>query len=231
MLRCLVVDDEARARRTLTGLIDEFCPGAEVVGAAASVDEALAAIAELHPELVFLDVSMPGRNGFAVAERPELADVAFVFVTAHADYAVQAFRVEAVDYLLKPVDVELLRGAIDRAADRVGQRQPVSRASLIVYANNQRTVVPLREIEYLEAEGSYTYVVTADQRLLVSRRLGDVGEGLEAQGFFRAHRSFLVNLACVKAVGPASKPCIVTQSGAEVALSRYRRGALMEVLG
>ena len=230
MLKCLVVDDERRARRTLTGLIDEFCPGAEVVGAAASVEQALAAIAELRPEVVFLDVSMPGRSGFAVAERPELADLAFVFVTAHADYAVEAFRVDAVDYLLKPVDVGLLRGALDRAAERVGQRRPESRASLIVYANNQRLVVPLREIEYLEAEGSYTYVVTAAERLLVSRRLGDVGEGLEAQGFFRAHRSFLINVANVKAVGPASKPCIVMQSGAEVALSRYRRGALMDLL-
>ena len=231
MLKCLVVDDEARARRTLTGLIDEFCPGAEVVGAAASVDKALVAIGELSPDVVFLDVSMPGRSGFAVAERPELADLAFVFVTAHADYAVQAFRVDAVDYLLKPVDVELLRRALERAAERVGQRQPASRASLVVYANSQRLVVPLAEIEYLQAEGSYTYVVTAGERHLVSRRIGDVGDGLERRGFFRAHRSYLVNLANVKAVGPASKPCIVMQSGAEVGLSRYRRGELMALLG
>ena len=230
-LRALVIDDEARARRALSAMLTDFCDGVEVVGAAGSVDEALAFLKREPADVLFLDVSMPEQDGFALAERPELAGQPIVFVTAHADFAPQAFRVQALDYLLKPVNVGELREAVERVRRARDGASAADRASLRLFVDGKHLLVPLSTILYLEADGSYTNVVTADARHFVSKGLRELAERLEGKGFYRSHRSYLLNLQYVRSVGAAAKGTVTMTDGTEAPVSRYRRSELMALLG
>ena len=230
-MTALLVDDEARARRTLAALLEEFCEDVEVCAMAGSVSSALEAIAKQRPDVVFLDIHMPGQSGFALAEAPELADLPIVFTTAHADHAVRAFRVRAVDYLLKPIDVQQLRQALTRVRELIGDGvESAARRQLIFYAGGQQQIVALDDVDYLMADGSYTYVVTGERKHLVARPLGDFTPNLEAAGFFRVHRSYLVNIAKVTSVGPSTAPNCTLRGERTVPVSRYRRNELLEAL-
>ena len=229
-LSALIIDDEERARRSLAALLDQFCDGVEVIGLAASVTEGLAALSDHPADVVFLDVSMPERDGFALAARPELADQAIVFVTAHADYALEAFRVNAVDYLLKPVNVEQLRASLERVRHLRGDEQAGRRPTLRFYAKGEHRVLPLSDILYLEADGAYTYIQTDTQRHMVSKGLKELSEGLVARRFFRTHRSYLVNLDHVAQVRSLADGSLLLDTGREVPLSRYRRAELLRVV-
>jgi len=208
-------------------MIGEFCPHTEVVGAVGSVQAAMDMLNSKQVDVVLLDVSMPEQDGFALAEHPAFADQPIIFVTAHAEYAVAAFRVKAIDYLLKPVNVAELRASLNRVRDLLADNPNQNRSALRFYANGEHHLVSLAEILYLEADGSYTYVVTSAHRYMVSRGLKDLGAGLEGKGFFRTHRSYLVNLQHVQRIGTAT---IHLSADLELPLSRYRRVALLEVV-
>jgi len=226
-LSVLIVDDEARARRTLSAMINDFCEHAEVVDAVGSVQDAIEVLNSRDADVVLLDVSMPEQDGFVLAEHPAFADQPIVFVTAHAEHAVAAFRVNAVDYLLKPVNIVELQAALNRVRDRLADRPAQLKSALRFYAKGEHHLVSLAEVLYLQADGSYTYVVTADQRYMVSKGLKELGIGLEGKGFFRTHRSYLVNLQHVQRVGQTT---IHLTEEMELPLSRYRRTALLEVV-
>ena len=229
-LRALVIDDEARARRALSAMLTEFCKGVQVAGAVGSVDEAVAFLRDERADVLFLDVSMPEKDGFALAELPEMAGHPIVFVTAHADFAPQAFRVNAVDYLLKPVNVTELREAVTRVRRLVAEAPPTDRASLRLFIDGEHQLVPIGDILYLEADGSYTYVVTLAAKHLVSKGLKELSERLAGKGFFRTHRSVLVQLRHVKSIGTLAAGVVTMCNGEETPLSRYRRAELMRSL-
>lgn len=231
-LTALLLDDESRARRSLRTLLEEFCADVTVVAAVGSVAEAVEYLAAHRVDVVFLDVSMPEEDGFALAKRPEFADLNVVFVTAHADFALEAFRVNAVDYLLKPVNIEDLRTAVARVRKKLGEAggAGVDEASLRIFANGAHQLIPIDSIDYLEADGSYTYVVAGGTRHMVSRRLKAFEEQLGARRFFRTHRSYLVNLSRIASVGALASGTVTLTDGTVVPLSRYRRGGLLAVV-
>ena len=202
-VRALIVDDEAPARSELRYLLQAH-PDVEVVGEAASAAEAIALTRELPYDVVFLDVEMPGASGLETAphihERRE--PPAIVFVTAHAEYAVDAFAVEAFDYLLKPVDPDRLSRVVERLHERSHENAvPVDKVPVV--AGSGTELLDPDQIHYAHAEGDYSRVHTYDRAYLCTASLGELEERLGVR-FARIHRSYLVNLAKVAAVRRAS---------------------------
>jgi len=202
-VRALIVDDEAPARSELRYLLQAH-PDVEVVGEAASAAEAIALTRELPYDVVFLDVEMPGASGLETAphihERRE--PPAIVFVTAHAEYAVDAFAVEAFDYLFKPVDPDRLSRVVERLHERSHENAvPVDKVPVV--AGSGTELLDPDQIHYAHAEGDYSRVHTYDRAYLCTASLGELEERLGGR-FARIHRSYLVNLAKVAAVRRAS---------------------------
>lgn len=202
-IRALIVDDEPPARSELRYLLSAH-PEVEIVGEAATAEEALALAASVPFDAIFLDVEMPGLSGLDAARlirgrsrRPDL-----VFVTAHDRYAVDAFAVEATDYLLKPVDPERLASVVGRLGKRArsASRGP---GKLPVVSAGKTALVDYDAVHYVQADGDYSRIHTFDRSYLCTSSLGEVEEILPASRFLRIHRSHLVNLAKVASVSRA----------------------------
>jgi two-component system response regulator LytT len=203
VIRALLVDDEAPARSELRYLLAAH-PEVQVVGEAASAPEALELARDLHYDVVFLDVEMPGLTGLQAAplvhERRD--PPAIVFVTAHAEYAVDAFAVEAFDYLLKPVDPDRLARVVERLRERTMESAaPVEKIPVV--AGGGTELLDFDQIHYAQADGDYSRIHTYDRAYLSTASLGELAERLPT-GFARIHRSYIVNLAKVAAVRRAS---------------------------
>jgi two-component system, LytTR family, response regulator LytT len=200
VIRALVVDDEAPARSELRHLLAAE-PDVVVVGEAAGVDEAVRSVDAHRPDVVFLDIELPGATGLEAAPlvRERRDPPAVVFVTAHARYAVDAFAVEAFDYVLKPVDPDRLARVVARLRERASpQARPVERLPVVAAGGTQ--LLDVDEVHYISADGDYSRVHTYDRSLLCTTSLRDLERRLPADRFARVHRSHLVNLAKVAAV-------------------------------
>ena len=235
MIRALVVDDEAPARGELRYLLAAH-PEVEVVGEAATAHEALELAASVRYDVVFLDIEMPGMTGLEAArlvldrrERP-----AVVFVTAHERYAVDAFSVEAFDYLVKPVEPERLARVTERLAQaRRSQAPPVEKVA-VVSAGGAKTLLDYDAIHWIEADGDYSRVHTYDRSYLATSSLRKLEELLPSARFARIHRSHLVNLAKVAAVRRAGpdriRLALDDEQGTELDVARRQTRALRERL-
>jgi len=198
-LRALIVDDEAPARSELRYLLAAQ-PDVEVVGEAATAREAVELAQGVRYDVVFLDVELPGATGLEAAPlvRERREPPAVVFVTAHAEYAVEAFAVEAFDYLLKPVDPERLARVVDRLRERT--RETAGSVEKVPVVGGGRTeLLDHDQIHFVQAEGDYSRVHTYDRSYLSTASLGELQERLGPR-FARIHRSYLVNLAKVVGV-------------------------------
>ena len=199
-LRALLVDDEAPARSELRYLLGAH-PEVEVVGEAASAAEALRLAAAVEYDVVFLDVEMPGLTGLEAARlvRERAGAPELVFVTAHERYAVDAFAVEAFDYLLKPVDPERLARVVERLQERSREdARPVQKIP-VVAGGGGTELIDYDAIHFVQADGDYSRVHTYDRAYLCTHSLGELEDTLPS-GFARIHRSYLVNLSKVSAV-------------------------------
>jgi len=234
-VRALIVDDEAPARaklrRMLAGYLD-----VDVVGEAADGAAALELIAQLAPDVVFLDMQMPEVGGLDVAASLPDGGPALVFVSAHDRYALQAFDTHAVDYLLKPVEPERLERAMQRlraagvsAAPRAPSAAPP--AHLLIAERGRVQLVRCADIEWLGAADNYVDIHLADRALLLRRTLESLLKDL-GPAFVRTHRGAAVALAHVREVQPRGKgdATVVMASGAEVPCSRQHRATLRERL-
>ena len=196
-MKVVIVDDEAPARSELRHLLGAHA-GVEVVGEAASAAEAAEVAAGC--DAVFLDIELAGASGIDAARilRGETGPPAVVFVTAHVEYAVDAFAVEAFDYLLKPVDPERLARVVARLAERwPAGREP---RKIPVVAGGRTELIDQEQVRYVQAEGDYSRVHTYDRSYLSTASLRELEAALPPERFVRIHRSYLVNLACVASV-------------------------------
>jgi two-component system, LytTR family, response regulator len=216
-LRVLVVDDEAPARRKLRRMLAD-AGGVEVVGEAEDGPAAVRAIQSLRPDLVLLDIRMPGLDGFGVvAEVGPARMPPVVFVTAYDDFAVKAFEVQALDYLLKPATAERLRVVLDRARERLGAGQAAQGLSarldallarlpsptpflqrLLVEHNGRAQLVPVEQVDRIEAARNYVHLHVAGARLPLRQTLSALAERLDPAQFLRISRSEIVRLDAVK---------------------------------
>ena len=244
MLRTLVVDDEKLARDRLCGFLRGI-EDVEIVGEAANGPEAVALIEDRRPDLVLLDVQMPGMDGFGVlrqlTHRP-----AVVFATAYDDYAIKAFEVQAADYLLKPISRDRLREAVRRIRDRrartvadaeiqqamraLQQREKRYAAQLTVQKGRQILLLATSDVYWFEVEYRLVYAHTAGERFMSNYTLKDLETRLDPEVFFRAHKSRLVNLHRVKAIVPwfggRYKLVMRNPAASEVELSRAQARVL-----
>jgi DNA-binding LytR/AlgR family response regulator len=202
--RALIVDDEAPARSELRYLLSAH-PEIEIVGEAATAKDALALAATKPFDVIFLDVEMPGLSGLDAArlirDRAQRPD--FVFVTAHDRYAVDAFAVEATDYLLKPIDPDGLERVIGRLGKRAAALAPTP-GKLPVVSAGKTALIDYEAVHYVQADGDYSRIYTYDRAYLCTSPLREVEALLPSARFLRIHRSFLVNLAKVASVSRLS---------------------------
>lgn len=228
-VRVLVVDDEPLGR---AGVLDLLASDPEivVVGESASATEALAAYRAEHPDLVFLDIQMPGVSGIELAARlQKLGSPVVVFVTAYDQHALSAFDVRAVDYVLKPLDEARFRETLAHAKQRVREQRPSPWLTRLAVPDRERTVfVPVEQVVWFEAAASYIKVHVAGGMHLVRERMDTLEQQLDPARFFRAHRSAIVNLDRIREVQPYfhGAHLLIMANGAQVRLSRRRRDAL-----
>jgi len=246
-LKVFIVDDEYQSRNLLSKLLMEHFPGIIVAGQASNVAEGIAGIGEFEPGLVFLDIEMNGETGFDLLRKIEKRNFKIIFVTAHDAYALKAFRFNAVDYLLKPIVLEELKEAVEKVIHQLPEKRITSDAQLENLAQsiqnpkkvNDKIAVPtsdgfvlvsLHEIVYCRANGNYTeFHLTNNKQLLSSYTLKQYHELLVEQNFFRAHRSFLINLSHVKMYRRGEGGTIIMNDGSEIELSRQNKEAFFQL--
>jgi two-component system LytT family response regulator len=243
VIRALVVDDEALARRGIRVRLERF-GDVQIVGECASGGEAVTAIRDLAPDLVFLDVQMPGLGGFDVVETVGVEQMPpVVFVTAYDAHALRAFDVHALDYLLKPIDDERFDTAVERARRRIGEREAMGRqlaaalgevrARRILIKDRGRVVI-LNEgdVDWVEAEGDYVRVHAGGRGHLLRETMAGMEERLDPTSFARIHRSTIVNVSRIRELKPLPNRefTVVLKNGTQLRLSRSYRDALKNYL-
>ena len=223
-MKAMIIDDEPLARRELGRLLLEF-PWVEIVGEAGQVMEAAEKIEALTPELLFLDIQMPGGSGFDLLARLDhLPQV--IFTTAHSEHAVRAFEVNALDYLLKPVEPERLAAALTRIKHGSGTQAPFAGApleQLFVRDGPRCWFIPLREVRLLTADGNYVRLLWGKLQPLLGRPLTLLEQRLDPKRFFRANRSQIINLDFIESVEVGVNGRLHVQlrdGGPEVEISR-----------
>ncbi|HEY9007537.1 LytR/AlgR family response regulator transcription factor [Ohtaekwangia sp.] len=208
-MRALIVDDERLARKELMKLLEDH-PMIEVVGEAANADEATQLVNDLNPDLLFLDIQMPGKTGFQLLE--ELDGVPLVvFTTAYDEFALKAFEVNALDYLLKPIQPERLAETVSKLAEKeraktVAMRGPEKKLGLndqvFVKDGDRCWFVSLSNVRLFESDGNYIKVYFDANRPMIHKSLNALDEKLDERAFFRASRKHIVNLSWVEGIEP-----------------------------
>jgi len=243
--KALIVDDEELARKLLREMLASH-PEIEIVGECGNGMEAVKAVAEHEPELLFLDVQMPKLSGFDVLELVDPAGLAVIFVTAFDQYAMKAFDVHAVDYLLKPYSKERFEAALERAKSEKAEKAPDAAAlaatarpagqfleRIVVKDGTKVTLVPTAKLDYVEALDDYVSLATEGKKLLKQQTISSLEAALDPAVFVRIHRSFVVNFERVSRIEPYGKESKVAVLGNGVKLPVSRAGyeRLRKVMG
>lgn len=222
-MKAMIIDDEPPARRELRRLLTGF-PSVEIVGEAGNIDQAAEMVETLTPELLFLDIQMPGGSGFDLLTR--LEDVPqVIFTTAYDEHAVRAFKVDALDYLLKPIEPARLAEALSRVKSAHAARTPQPNAVLeqiFVRDGDRCWFVPLREVRLLSSEGNYIRLSWGKSQPLLGRALAALEQRLDPNRFFRANRRQIINLDFIETVelGVNGRLHAQLRDGPEVEISR-----------
>jgi two-component system LytT family response regulator len=243
VIKTIIIDDEVSGRKTLSWLLEEYCPELELVGMADGVDSGVKLIDKSNPDLVFLDIELTPGSGFDILEQCPNANFEVIFVTAYDEYAIKAFRFSAVDYLVKPVNVEDLQKSIKRIkkqdsgsvikqqietllANIKGKEQKLSK--LAIPTQDGYELIDTAEIIWCESDGSYTKFHTKSRSIMASKTMGEFETMLTEQGFFRIHRTHMINFNHITRYIKGRGGCILMNDGTELAVSRYRKDELLE---
>lgn len=243
-LRTLIIDDEAHIRRSLSAMLAEECPNVDIVGTADGVETGLEAIEKHHPDLLLLDIKMSDGTGFDLLRRAAPVNFRVIFVTAFEEFAIKAFRFSAIDYLLKPVNSDDLKDAVDKAfhsidldftthlkalEDNLSNRDPMEK-KIVLRTNDAVWLVKTKDISYCEADMGYTkFFLKNAKTILVSGNLMEFEEILRESGFFRAHKSFLVNLSDIVRFEKGDGGFLVMSNNDRVPVASRKKDELMEL--
>jgi two-component system LytT family response regulator len=238
IMKILIIDDEDLARESLKAILQEIAEDVEVVAEASNVSEGVKTIRKFQPDIVFSDIEMPVLNGLQLLDffNPEEVNFELVFVTSYSEYAVRAFQLSAIDYLLKPVDKELLTKALNKVRAKQNYQQQerfgllkknietITPTKIALTVLNEVSFIDLSEIIYLKADNVYTefYLANKDTRI-ISRPIKEYEKMLVGKDFFRTHRSYLINLNQVKTYSKTEGGFIVMSNGHIVNLARERK--------
>jgi two-component system LytT family response regulator len=245
-LTAVIVDDENHSRETLKNLVVEFCEGVEVLATASSVTEAITAIKNTKPDIVFLDIELQTGTGFDILDQIENITFEVIFTTAFEQYALKAVKFSSLDYLLKPIDLEELQKAVDKARKikdkdvynkkletllhNLKQQQPTTN-KICLSTTDGYEFINVEEICYCKAEGSYTSFKLIDGAThLVSKHLKEYETLLADQYFMRVHNSFLINLNEVKKYIKSDGGYILMNNGDSVSISRNKKDDFFKIM-
>ncbi|MCU7492006.1 MAG: LytR/AlgR family response regulator transcription factor [Bacteroidota bacterium] len=236
-MKALIIDDERLARVELRRLLSPY-PEINIVGEAVNTEDALEKIRTLEPDLLFLDIQMPGMGGFELLEKLDHAPEV-IFTTAYDEFALKAFDYNALDYLLKPILPRRLESAVKKVLDRKGSPhnatgQPVLGAEdrIFVKDGDKCWFVKLSDIKFFESEGNYVRIHFDHFKPLVLKSLNSIDERLDPRSFFRANRSFIVNLKWIETIETSISGglIVVLRGGAKIEISRRRSLKFREML-
>jgi len=242
-LRAIIIDDEQNGIESLKLLIEKFIPDVRVVAATAESSRGIKLITDFHPDIVFLDINMPGMNGFEMLSGLEYRDFALIFTTAHAEYALKALKSNALDYLLKPIDIDDLQSAIEKVrSNRQKKSLPdlgnfyaeLGKSSKIALnTKNKVEYIDRNDIVRMESDSNYTHVHTlSGGELVVGRTIRDFEEMLCKAGgvFMRVHQSHIVNLNHVVRFKKDNSGIITMRDSKDVPLSKQKREEFLKWL-
>jgi two-component system, LytTR family, response regulator len=235
-LNTILVDDEPSARSLLRQILQDHCPMVNIIDEAIDVKSAVKLINKHKIDLVFLDIEMPEDSGFTLFDYFNQPTFETIFCTAYSDFALQAFEVSAVDYILKPTSISKVVAAVEKAIKLIGQNQIIQRVNALkenLSVNKlQKIALPmadslvfmqLDDIFYFEADGSYTNVVTAQGKTLVSKKIKEFDELLSNdQRFFRTHRSYLINVQKIERYNKKDGAMIEFDNGFSTPVAREK---------
>ncbi|MGQ0740136.1 MAG: LytR/AlgR family response regulator transcription factor [Bacteroidota bacterium] len=245
MHRAIIIDDEQKGIIALKQKLIDYCPGIELAGEANSGREGIQLIEQLHPDIVFLDIEMPGMDGFEMLKKISARNFHIIFTTAYDHYAIKAIKFAAFDYLLKPVDIEELKQAVEKIANTRPQSQvkklEVLEQNLFTSPALNKIAIPtlegllffdLKDITYLEAHSNYTEIHFINhQKLVASRNLKEFEELLPSDMFFRPHHSHIINLNFIKRYIRGDGGQIELQNGTRVSVSRRKKEEFLKAIG
>lgn len=242
-LKTVIVDDEMNARENLELLIKDFCPELEVVGLASSADQAKILIKQFSPDLVFLDIAMPQKNGFDLLNEIENRDFNVVFTTAHSEYALDAFKADAIDYIEKPIDIDDLKKATQKAI-RYTDNTPIDESTNIEVSEEdemEKISIPTRsgyifienqEIVYFKANENYTEIILdTGKKVISSKTIKRYEEKMNPNIFYRTHKSYIINKHNhLKEVSRQGGNVVIMSNGDHIPIARRRMTDFLKVI-
>jgi len=242
-ITAIIVDDEEKARNILLQLLSEHCPEVTVLDQCKNVQEAVKSISRHQPRVVFLDVDMPVYSGFQLLDFFDQIEFDIIFTTAFSEYALQAFRVSALDFLLKPIDIDQLCEAVEKAKQKNNKQVYNKQLDLIRESTQQKTMdkmaianadgidfVNLADIVYFQADRAYTKIfLLSGKQLLASKNIKEFEEIVQRSDLFmRVHRSYILNLNHVLRYNKSEGGAIETKTGVEIPLSKDIQDAFLQ---
>lgn len=245
MIKTIIIDDEPAAINALSKKIEMYCEGIDIIGKCESSKDGLRMILEKEPDLVFLDIEMSWMNGFELlACLGDKLDLNVVFVTAYDQYAIQAFKVKAIDYLLKPVDHDDLIKCVDRFKTDFNKLNKDSLEDLLMYMDKPKSmnrimihstegieILEADEIVYCQAASNYTYIYTTDDRkIVVSKTLAEIEKSLDSSYFLRVHKSFNANLKFVQRYSNVDGGELIFKNKAKIPVSRRKKEDVLNAI-
>lgn len=245
-MSCIIIDDELKSRESLKILIEEFCEGIVVKKLCQNIDEAIAAVQEYKPSIVFLDIQLQRESGFDLLTNLKNYNFEVIFTTAHTEFAIKAFKFSAIDYLLKPIDIDELRKSCEKVKRKinsdVSQRielllhtlksNPTQHYKIALPTSDGLIFVKVSDILYCEAASNYTQILTKDgKKHIVSRTLKEYDEMLSEHEFYRIHNSYLINLNALKRYVRGDGGYVVMSNDISLDVSKRKKEAFLAKLG
>lgn len=246
MLNAVIVDDEHKNRQTLMSLLQKFCPDVNVVGEADDVETAFDIISDKKPSLVFLDIQMPRGNGFQLLEKFKSIFFEIIFVTSFDQYAITAIKFSALDYLLKPIDVNELKLAVEKAKEKTEKenkfllyqnllqnvRPDMKDKKMAIHVNNKVVFIQMSKIAYIEADSNYSHIHLTDPGSYhTAKTLKEIEEfTAELPGFVRVNRHIIINTAACSHYQKGEPAQVTLKNGKSFEISRRKRPEVLEKL-
>jgi two-component system LytT family response regulator len=244
MKKALIIDDENRTRDLIAKMINSFGLDIEAIPAGENVKSGIKAIEEHQPDIVFLDIQMPDGTGFDLLKAVPNKNFEVIFITAHEEFAIKAIKFSALDYILKPVDPEELKAAVERALEAMNEKRdesqfealnhnisPQQKRRLVLKTQESVHVVDLDQIIRCESDRNYTsFFLTENRKILVSKTLKEFESLLVGHNFIRVQQSHLINLDYVDRYNKGNGGSVVMRDGSEVPLSPAKREIFFKIL-
>ena len=245
MLKAVMIDDDISNLSSLTEKLNKHCPQVEIIARCSNAAEGIKAIDGLRPDIVFLDIEMPVMNGFVMLQQLSYKDFELIFVTAYDHYAIKAIRFSALDYLVKPVEIEELKNAVTKVEENHSRKDKGLQLELLLeYLEKKRPrritiptsdglqFIDLESIVYLEASNSYTNVYLVNQQKhLVTRTLKDFEQILPAETFLRIHHSTIINRDCIEKYIRGDGGQVMMRNGTVLDVSKRKKIEFLEAIG